>query len=231
MTALAVIFLVPNRDGPEANGRSQLPIKDKLKELDPIGLVILIPALVCILLATQWGGAEYSWRNARIVALFVLGGLLLIAFVVTQRWQKDRATIPPTVAKQRTVWACSIFSFHLFGSFLAISYYLPIWFQAIKGDNATQSGIHNLPSILGTVVLSILAGGIVFGIGYYTWACIFASILAAVVSFSNQDHNSKSAICLWMVQGAGLLSTFSVDTNSAKWIGYQVLYGAGCGLV
>ncbi|KAF2795490.1 MFS general substrate transporter [Melanomma pulvis-pyrius CBS 109.77] len=208
VTAVAVIFLVPSRH--EADSRSRLPIKDKLKELDLGGLAILIPAIVCILLATQWGGADYSWHNARIIALFILGGILLIAFVVHQRWQQDRATVPPSVIKNRTVWACSIFSFHLFGSFLAISYYLPIWFQAIKGDNATESGIHNLPSILGTVIFSVLAGGVVFGIGYYTWACILASILAAV--------------------GAGLLSTFTVDTSPAKWIGFQVIYGAGCGL-
>ena len=30
--------------------------------------------------------------------------------------------------------------------------------------------------------------------------------------------------------GAGLLTTFEVDTGAGKWIGYQVLYGLGLGL-
>ena len=30
--------------------------------------------------------------------------------------------------------------------------------------------------------------------------------------------------------GAGLITTFQVDTGSTKWIGYQVLYGFGMGL-
>lgn len=30
-------------------------------------------------------------------------------------------------------------------------------------------------------------------------------------------------------QGGGLLSTLQVDSSSAKWIGYQIIYGAGVG--
>ena len=182
ITAIAVLTLVPRQSVAQENHRVDLPFGQKLKELDLIGLVILVPAIVCILLAIQWGGAEYNWKNARIVVLFTLGGLLLLSFIVVQRWQGDQATVPPSVIGSRTVWASSIFSFLLFGSFLAVSYYLPIWFQAIKGDSATQSGINNLPSILGTTVSSVIAGGVVFSIGYYTWACILASILAAIVS-------------------------------------------------
>ena len=31
--------------------------------------------------------------------------------------------------------------------------------------------------------------------------------------------------------GAGLYSTFTVDTGSAAWIGYQVISGAGIGCI
>lgn len=150
--------------------------------MDLYGLAALVPAIVCILLAVQWGGARYAWNNGRIIALFVLGGILAIVFVVIENRQGDRAIVPPSVIKRRTVWACSFYSAMLFGSFLALCYYLPIWFQAIKRDSATQSGIHNLPSILGTTIFSIVAGGLVFAVGYYTWACILASAMAAVVS-------------------------------------------------
>lgn len=33
-----------------------------------------------------------------------------------------------------------------------------------------------------------------------------------------------------MSVGAGLLTTFQVDTGEAKWIGYQIIYGIGLGL-
>ncbi|KAH7094398.1 major facilitator superfamily domain-containing protein [Paraphoma chrysanthemicola] len=210
VTAVIVVFLVPNNYDPERHSRRKLTLREKAHEMDLYGLAALVPAIVSILLATQWGGARYPWKNGRIIALFIIGFLLLFAFIFIEVRQGDRAIVPPSVIKRRTVWACSLFSFLLFGSFLAICYYLPIWFQAIKGDSATESGIHNLPSILGTTIFSIVAGGMVFAIGYYTWACILASILGAV--------------------GAGLLSTLDVNTGAPKWIGYQILYGAGIGL-
>jgi len=35
------------------------------------------------------------------------------------------------------------------GSFYILLYYLPIYFQAVKGTNATESGIRTIPLILG----------------------------------------------------------------------------------
>ncbi|KAL9096258.1 MAG: hypothetical protein Q9165_001781 [Trypethelium subeluteriae] len=219
------------------NPRWSLPLKEKFYNLDVLGLAALIPTIVCLLLALQWGNSKYPWKNVRIIVLFILSGLLFGIFVGLQIWQKDQATVPISVMKRRTVWACSVFSFLLFGSFLAITYYLPIWFQAIKDNTATQSGIHNLPSILGTVILSFMAGGLVFGLGYYTWACIIASILAAVVSQKllcrwklAPEINDMRLLTRRVIQGAGLLSTLTPESDSAYWIGYQVAYGAGVGI-
>jgi hypothetical protein len=84
------------------------------------------------------------------------------------------------------------------------------WFQAIKGATAVKSGIMNLPMVLSLVILSLVAGGTVSVVGYYTPFMIASVILMTV--------------------GAGLLTTFEVDSGHAKWIGYQVLFGAGVGL-
>lgn len=87
---------------------------------------------------------------------------------------------------------------------------MSIWFQAVKGVSAFHSGIMILPSILSVVVASIIAGGATTAIGYYTPFIYVSSIIMSV--------------------GAGLLTTFTVDTSSSQWIGYQVLYGLGAGL-
>ena len=88
-------------------------------------------------------------------------------------------------------------------------YYLPIWFQAIKGTTATESGIRNLPMIMGLVVTSVLSGFIITKIGYYTPFMIASSVFVAI--------------------GAGLMSTFKVNTGHAAWIGYQAIFGFGMG--
>lgn len=73
-----------------------------------------------------------------------------------------------------------------------------------------KSGIMNLPLILSMVLLSMLTGGIVTIIGYYTPFMIASSIFLGVA--------------------AGLLTTFKVDTGHAKWIGYQIFFGCGGGM-
>lgn len=60
------------------------------------------------------------------------------------------------------------------------------------------------------VILSIVAGGLVTGIGYYTPFMIASSVIMSI--------------------GAGLLTTLEVDTGSPKWIGYQAILGIGVGM-
>lgn len=154
----------------------------KVLDLDLIGLSVFIPMVVCLLLALQWGGTTYAWNDAVIIVLFVLAGVLLLVFVAIEWLQKNRAMIPPEFVRNRTVLSCSFFVFFLYGAFVVVSYYLPIWFQAVKGVSPLQSGIDTLPIMLGTVVSSMIGGGLVSWVGYYTWACILSSALTTVVS-------------------------------------------------
>lgn len=85
-----------------------------------------------------------------------------------------------------------------------------MWFQAVKGVSATKSGIMNLPSIVGLVVFSILGGGLVTAVGYYTPFILVSAAITAV--------------------GAGMLSTLKPDSGIGEWLGYQILLSVGAGL-
>lgn len=202
---IAIFFTSPTRKRESAIG-----FKARFQQFDPYGTVVFMPCIICILLALQWGGTKYPWSNGRIVALFVVGGILAVAFVAIQIWRQENATVPPRILKQRTIGAGAWYVMCLGGSFFILIYYLPIWFQAIKGTTATESGIRNLPMILSLVIASLVAGGLVTVLGYYTPFMIASSVLMAI--------------------GAGLISTFAVDSSPAQWIGYQILYGIGVGI-
>lgn len=169
-----------------------------------------MPAIICLLLALQWGGTKYAWDNGRMIALFVIFGVLIIIFIFVQYKQQDFATVPPRIIKMRSIWAASFFSFCTGAAFLLVIYFLPLWFQAVKGASAVDSGLMNLPMLIAVVVFSILAGVIVTIIGYYAPFMIAGSILMSI--------------------GFGLISTFKPDTGRPAWMGYQVLAGAGIGL-
>jgi hypothetical protein len=87
---------------------------------------------------------------------------------------------------------------------------LPIWFQAVKGESAEQSGIHNLPCMIGLVIFAIIGGVTASVVGYYTPLILLSSAVTAV--------------------GIGLLSTLKPDSSIGYWFGYQVLLSAGMGI-
>jgi hypothetical protein len=120
------------------------------------------------------------------------------------------ATVPLHIASQRSIIAgiwCELCVGAVLYSFV---YFLPIWFQAIKGASAWKSGIMLTPLLLSMIIASIVAGILVTVFGYYVPAMIASSIFMSI--------------------GAGLLTTFQTTTNHSKWIGYQVVFGAGIGM-
>ncbi|KAI9744720.1 MAG: hypothetical protein M1818_001645 [Claussenomyces sp. TS43310] len=209
VTILLILFFLKLPDMKKKD-EAPLSLRQKIDRLDPIGTACFLPGIVCLLLALQWGGSTYAWGSWRVVLLFILSGLLAIAFVVVQIWKQENATLPPRILKYRSVTSTTFFAFCTSGSMTTIIVFLPTWFQAIQGVDAVESGIRMLPLILALVVSSIMAGGFTNGFGYYTPTLIACSVLMSV--------------------GAGLLSTFSISTNHAHWIGYQVLFGYGVGL-
>ena len=134
--------------------------------IDWIGIILLIPAVVCLLLALQWGGAVYPWSNARIIALFVLSGLLAIAFGALQYRKGDKAIVPPRIITQRSIAAAAWYAFFNGAAFFALIYYTPLWHQVIRQASAVDSGIRLLPMIVGMVVMVMLSGGLVTVFGY-----------------------------------------------------------------
>lgn len=204
IVGIAIFFASPPRKSEESIG-----FQARFKQFDPWGTFVFIPCIVCLLLALQWGGSTYPWNNGRIIALFVIFGILAITFVGIQIWQQDNATVPPRIIKQRSIAAGAWFAACLGAGFFVLLYYIPIWFQAIKNVSAVESGIRSLPMVLSLVLMSILSGILVTTFGYYNPWMIASSILTGI--------------------GAGLLSTWDVSTGHDKWIGYQIVYGFGMG--
>ncbi|KAK5807049.1 hypothetical protein VI817_001307 [Penicillium citrinum] len=206
VTFFFVLFFLPaNKAYKQMTSWKQL-----LAEFDIAGTVVFLPSVICLLLALQWGGTKYPWSNGRVIALFVVFGVLMIAFLFLQWHGQERATVPPRMMKNRNVWGSAWYAAALGGAYFVLTYYLPIWFQAIKDASPIKSGIMNLPMILAVVVVSLLAGGLVSACGYYTPFMIASSIIMTI--------------------GAGLLTTLEVDSGHPKWIGYQALFGIGLGL-
>lgn len=195
---------------PRENNPDNLSVTQRILKLDLIGASILVPAVICLLLALQWGGSTYPWNNSRIIGLFIGFGLLTIIFVYTQIRLGDRGTLPPRLFKNRNVVCALAFALFFGSGFFAIIFYLAIYFQSVKGSSATKAGIQLLPLLISTVLSSIVTGGLITALGYYVPVMLFCMVLFSI--------------------GAGLITTFDTHTPFAQWFGYQIICGAGIGV-
>ncbi|KAK2606279.1 hypothetical protein QQS21_003327 [Conoideocrella luteorostrata] len=181
----------------------------KIRQLDPIGNLAFFPGIICLVLALQWGGTTYAWNSAVVITLLILCGVFCAIYTIIQLRKKDGASIPPRIVKQRSIAAAIWFAFFNGASMIALMYYLPIWFQAVKGVSAIESGIMLLPLVLSATFGSISSGIIISRIGYYAPFFYLSSVFISI--------------------GAGLLSTLTPSASKASWIGYQVIFGLGFG--
>ncbi|KAL9477340.1 hypothetical protein ACSS6W_007181 [Trichoderma asperelloides] len=165
VTFLTVLFLVKIPSDP--NRKSKGTVKGFLDRFDLIGTLILIPWVICLLLALQWGGSQYPWNSWRIILLLVLFAILFLIWLFVQYKEDKKATLPPHILKQRSMMAGMIFMFCLFTAFFVINYYVPIWFQSVKGVSAYKSGIYFLTMSAGLSLAVIASGFLTTRIGYF----------------------------------------------------------------
>lgn len=209
---LIVVLLLPSKDVHKKKTQTTTPVGiwAKVRNLDPIGIVLLLPCVICLVLVLQWGGSTYAWSSGRVIALLVVFAVTACIFIAWQVYSGDAALLPPKVFTQRSVQGGVFYTFLATGSMVVMVYYLPIWFQVTKQSSAITSSYQTLPFILSLVAVSLPSGIIARKTGHFVPQMLLAPIFSST--------------------GTGLITTFQPHTPHQAWIGYQVLYGIGIGL-
>ncbi|KAL2072439.1 hypothetical protein VTL71DRAFT_11782 [Oculimacula yallundae] len=190
---------------------TNLTVSERILTIDLLGFVGFAAACILLLLGLEWGGDTHAWNSATIIGL-LSGGVVMFAILICWFIYKgDTALIPPRLSKNRINLAIGITAFVQSGGVFTAAYWLPIWFQGVKGASPLHSGTMILPSIISQLIASVACGGLVQRTGYY---------LPEVIGGN----------CL-VLAGAALMSTMRPDTPMGHWIGYQILLGTGRGFV
>lgn len=205
MVIIAFLFQLPKKARPQVATR-----REKLLQMDLGGTALLLCAFVCIILALQWGGVTRPWGDSTVIGTIVGFVVIMLVFIGLEIYLGDRALIVPRIMKQKTIAFLSFFQVFNSGIFLVLLYYLPIYFQVVSGVSAADSGVRNLPFILGISIFTVASGMIISKTGYFVPLAAAGAILETI--------------------GAGLIFTLDIGSSSGKWIGYQILCGVGLGL-
>jgi MFS family permease len=191
---------------PAAARPAPIPLKHKLLHLDPVGIALTMAAIICFILGLQYAGTRYAWNSSQVVGLLVGFVALIAALIAWSIYLDEYAMLIPRLFKKRALWSVCPYQFFFLGDLILLLYYLPIYFQSVKGASAIQSGIDNLPIVAAVALFCVLGGIFVSKTGLPTPAMFVGALFGTV--------------------GCGLLYTLEVDTPAPKWIGYQILVGS-----
>jgi hypothetical protein len=171
-------------------------------------------ALTSFVLAINWGGVTYPWDSGRIIGIFVTSAVLFIVLGVQQVWTifttLARRLIPVQFFRSRTVLILfSTTAASGSAAFVPI-YFVPLFFQFTRNDNALDAGVRLLPLII-VMVMVVLANGIFMAkfkyyMPWYTMGGLFT------------------------VAGSALMFTVDQNTSVSNIYGYTVLIGLGVGM-
>lgn len=151
---LALGMLILSFHPPRPSGS----MREKLKKIDYLGTFLLSAGLVLVLLALTFGGNEFVWKSAAVICCFVLGGLIIIAFLYYNFKVSTIPLIPKEVVVVPKIVMAFLTATFNFCFFMGIVTYLAIYFQVIWKASPWKSGIDMLPFIITVSLASVFNG-------------------------------------------------------------------------
>ena len=190
-------------------------LSSKLRRIDFPGSTIFIASSTAILISISWGGITYSWSSWRtlvplIVGLFGQGCFVLWEVFAVPRLGFD-PLIPLVIFSNRTT-TLAFFGTLVHGLTLwCLLYYMPLYFEAVKNESSTLTGICLFPDTFTVAPAAVIVGFLITKTGRYRWAIWIGWSLTTF--------------------GLGLLYLLDVNTTTVQWIFLTLVSGLGLGML
>jgi EmrB/QacA subfamily drug resistance transporter len=197
------------------NELHRLPQNHRPHRLDVVGAILMILATTLLLLALSWGGRTYAWSSLEILTLLAGSGVAFALFA-GRLMTASEPFIPLTVMLNPVVAAGVTASFFAVGAMVGLSIYLPIYFEAVRGLNAAQSGLYLMALMTGTVCGAIITGKVMGATPRYKrtpMAGLALSVVAtATLAATANDLSLFWFVVLLAIMGVGIGTQFPVTT-------------------
>lgn len=190
--------------------------------IDWPGMIMFIFGVGCIILSIQWGGTQFSWSSAPVVAPFVVGGILCVAFfayeyllgpgrAVARLFPNQVPMIPSTLFRKKDTYLLMVINFSAGISLVSAFYFISYYWQLAEGYSPGQAGVQLLYYTPG------------LGVGVYS---------AMFLCNSWPRQTFFPLFCGSIVEGVGLaLLTYSVSIRHQTLVKvFLAVSGAGTGL-
>ncbi|KAG0054308.1 hypothetical protein BGZ83_011513 [Gryganskiella cystojenkinii] len=183
-------------------------LKYKLARVDFAGSFTLIVGLVMILLPLNWGGSTYPWNSGRVIGLLCAGIVVLLVFCYIELKVAVEPVIPFRMFKIRSCVAVFGTNFTMGMGFFGFMFYMPLYFQIVRQESATTSGLEMMPLLLGLLTASTISGFLCSKFGRYRpfiWCGLaIATIGMGLITLIKEDSSRGMIVGLLLFTGFGL---------------------------
>ncbi|EKG22267.1 Tetracycline resistance protein TetB/drug resistance transporter [Macrophomina phaseolina MS6] len=185
------------------------PILAGLQAIDWLGSLTVIGGTVMLLLGLEFGGVIHPWSSPIVICLIVFG-LVTIAVFLLIEWKLATYPIMPLRLFTNRSNLAALAACFLHGYvFIAATYYLPLYYQAVRGAGPILSGVYLLAFAFSLSVTSACTGIVIKKTGAYLPCILFGFAV--------------------MTLGYGLYTDIDAHSSWAKIILYQIVAGIGVG--
>ncbi|KAF1950203.1 putative macrolide phosphotransferase k [Byssothecium circinans] len=182
-----------------------------LARIDFMGNIIFLAATCSMLVGLIMGGQTYPWSSFKVILPIALGavGWILFGFHQASSFVKE-PTMPLRIFSNRTALTGYLLVFISSMLLEWIVYYLPYYFQTLKGSSPLFSSVQVLAFNFFLIPSAAINGLIMGKTGKY-----------------KPIHFAGFA---FLSIGIGLFTTMDTNTSTVKWVFWELFasYGLGC---
>lgn len=183
---------------------------DIVKQIDFVGGFLSIGGMVLFMAGMQWGGYQYAWTSAHVLAPLILGACMLIAFGIWEAYFAKFPMFPARLQQAPRILALTLVITFISGAnFFSIIMFWPTQAFNVYGHDPVGVGIRGLP-----VGFSILTGAFV--------------VLWLLSTFRGRNKELMIFSSILMTAGCGALAVAD-RSNLYKLWGILIVAGLGIG--
>ncbi|KAI9725484.1 MAG: hypothetical protein M1828_003155 [Chrysothrix sp. TS-e1954] len=145
----------------------------KFRRVDFLGALTLVLAVFCLVFAFD-RGSNLAWSDKYTLIAICVAVPLFGLFLFVEMKVAAEPFAPGHIILERSLFASYLCNFFAFSGWMAVIFYVPLYFQAVNGYSAAKSGLLLLPGIAGGVSGSLFGGYYMRRTGKYYWLTVIA---------------------------------------------------------
>ncbi|KAJ5117329.1 Major facilitator superfamily domain general substrate transporter [Penicillium atrosanguineum] len=185
--------------------------REKVKKIDWFGVGASVTGIILLLIPINSGGSIWSWHSSLIIALLTLGGVFIVLFVFNEGLLAKIPLMPLRLFRKRSLTIMLISGALHDYVWQATQYFMPLYFQKIRGYSPLESATLISPYVLAQSLAGAASGPL-------------------MSRFARYSPVLRAGFLLWTL-AAGLHLLFTQHTHVAIYVVVLAIEGVGVGFV